>query len=270
MTALAIILAASTIGFLLIVIGRSIIPGCKQDFSGDFAAAFTLLASLGIVMVVAILSGTTNTIFDIVFTNVFGSTIKEVFPFFECINNSYDVLTLIRSDFTGFVEELVKLLFLTIGMELLSQFLPTSYGLTGRLGIFFLNFTTRFLYLAILAFVYHHLTAIGVIQKIVSFLVPLLAMALPVPAVVNGLSVKNNRHVVFGTGFVIGLLCAHFRVIWSSLAYMIVISYVSTHYSSVTETLHKGLTTFLVISPSIIVVIGIIVILKSTINVRRH
>lgn len=250
------------------IIMRSLIPGCSQSYSKDFSAAMAMLSSFGIILIIAMLNGSIESVFSDAYSNSFGETMESVFPFFECVSTGSDVITLLKGDFSHFVEELIHLLFMSVGLHLLNELLPTTARGNSKLGDIFIRMAAQFILLGILAMIYHHIKENGTIHKITSIIIPLATIALPFPAIIGGVMVKKNAPLLFGTGFVIGLLCAHCKAVLNVIVYMVVISFVSTHLPEVANFISTGITIIMAFGPAFIMIIGICIMVKGALFSR--
>ena len=249
------------------IIMRSLIPGCSQNYSKDFSAAMAMLSSFGIILIIALLNGSIKSVFDDAYPSSFGETMKDVFPFFECISTGKDAITLLKGDLAYFIEELIHLVFMTEGLQLLNELLPTTGRGDSKLGDIFIRMAAQFILLGILAMIYQHIKDNGTIYRITSVIVSVLTLSMPLPAIISWLSVKKNA-VYFGAGFVIGLFCAHCKTVINVIVYMAVISFISMHLPEVANGINVAITFIMAAGPALIMILGICIMVKGALFTR--
>lgn len=250
------------------VIMRSLIPGCSQNYSKDFSAAMAMLSSFGIILVIALLNGSIKSVFDDAYPSAFGEAVKAVFPFFECVTTGNDAITLLKGDFPYFVEEVIHLVFMTVGLNLLNELLPTTASGDSKLGSIFIGMASNFILLGILAMLYQYIKDNGVIYRITSVIVAVVTLSMPLPAIISRILAKKNAAFFFGAGFAVGLLCAHCKTVIETLVYIVVISFISTHLPEVANGINVAITFIMAFGPALIMLLGICIMVKGALFTR--
>lgn len=247
------------------IVMRSLTPGVSQSYGKDFSEALAMLCAFAFIFAIALMNGSYESVLSDAMPNAFGKTVEKIIPFFKCITDSNDAFSLMTDDLGYFVEELIHLIFMTVGFNILKELLPTTARGDTWMGDVFIWMTSQFILLAILAMVYQHIENNGIIHSIVSVIVPALTVSLPLPALFIAILGGKKGTTKLSVGIALALLCAFFKEIAAVIAYLVVISYIATRMPEITEAVSYIVALVIAAGPVIIVAVGIFIVLRSVI-----
>ena len=258
-----VIFIASVFLMLFGIVMRSLTPGASQSYGKDFSEALAMLCAFALIFAIALMNGSYQSVLNDAMPNAFGKTVEKIIPFFKCITDSSDAFSLMTDDLGYFVEELIHLIFMTVGLNLLKELLPTTARGDTRLGDVFIWMTSQFILLAILAMVYQHIEKNGIIHNIVSVVVSALTVSLPLPALFTAILGGKKGTTKVTVGISLALLCAFFKEIASVIVYLVVISYIATSMPEIIGTVSSVVVIIIAAGPIIVMIVGIFIVVKS-------
>lgn len=259
------------IGVFMLLAGifmRMLIPGCEPNFSADASAALSMIVAFAFILLLGVVTGTSEGVVNDSMGNSIGDSLGELVPFFKCVSEGNDALSLFRSDLGYFVEELFHLMFLTVGAHLVRELLPTTPGRgTSMLGKIFTYMTAELITFGVLSMIYQSVAANETVQTVINVIVSLLTLSLPIPMIISGI-MKNAKSIFISGGIVVALMCAFWKIAASVVGYIVMISVIALYRPELVTAAGQIMALVMAFVPVIIMLIGLVMIVRAGLGIK--
>ncbi len=259
------------IGVVILLFGifmRMLIPGCAPNFSADASAALSMIAAFALILLLGIITGTSEGVVSDSMGNTFGEAVGKFIPFFKFVSDGNDAITVLKSDVQYFVEELFHLLFLMVGAHLVRELLPTTPARgTSQFGKIFTYMAAELITFGVLSVIYQSIESHETVRTVISVVVSLLTLSLPLPMIFAAIT-KHANKIFIGTGIVVALMCAFWKVIGSVIIYIVVVSLIGVNLPLLVATVGELFALVMAFGPVIIMLIGLALIVRAGLGIK--